>query len=231
MVGSLAEAAARSIGANSLLTRAGALYHDIGKMRNKEYFIENQEAGSENIHDRLPPTKSAEIVIQHVTYGLELAKKHRLPQQVQDFISQHHARSRLKYFYAKAVNEIGDSVNEELFRYPGPKPQTKETAILMLADLVEAATRTIETTNSDEIRLVVADLVTERTLAGDLDDSPLTFREIGVINDAFVQVLTGIHHQRISYPGQKNTVKTPVEQNVADALDTAKVDMVDSSNE
>ncbi len=206
MVGSLAEAAARSIGANSLLTRAGALYHDIGKMKNKSYFIENQEAGSENIHDSLPPTKSAEILIDHVNYGLTLAKKYRLPAQIQDFISQHHAKSRLKYFYAKAVDEIGSGVNEDLFLYPGPKPQTKETAILMLADLVEAATRTIRTASTAEIELVVADLVRERTLSGDLDESPLTFLEINIINSSFVRVLTGIHHQRIPYPNQNISV-------------------------
>lgn len=206
MVGSLAEAAARSVGANSLLTRAGALYHDIGKMKNKSYFIENQEAGSENIHDSLPPTKSAEILIDHVTYGLSLAKKYRLPTQIQDFISQHHAKSKLKYFYAKAVDEIGSDVNEDLFHYPGPKPQTKETAILMLADLVEAATRTIRTASTEEIRLVVADLVRERTLSGDLDESPLTFLEIDLINKTFVQILTGIHHQRIPYPNQSQSI-------------------------
>jgi len=222
MVGSLAEASARAIGANSLLTRAGALYHDIGKMENKSYFIENQEVGSENIHDKLPPTKSAEILIRHVTFGLELAKKYRLPTQVQDFISQHHAKSKLKFFYAKAVSELGNGVDEELFRYPGPKPQTKETAILMLADLVEAATRTIRTSNARQIKLVVMELVRERTLSGDLDESPLTFRDLDIINVAFVQVLTGIHHQRIPYPNQIGSAVDNIEESEKEQITELK---------
>ncbi len=203
MVGSLAEAAARSIGANALLTRAGAYYHDIGKMGNREYFIENQESGTANVHDKLPPSKSARMVINHVTYGLELADKYRLPDKIKAFISEHHGKTRLAFFYAKAVKELGEDVEENKYRYPGPNPQSKETGILMLADVVEAATRSLERKTQADISDKVAELVKVRLLEGDLDDSPLTMKEIAKIRDTFVQVLLGIHHQRIAYPGQQ----------------------------
>ncbi len=212
MVGSLAETAARAIGANALLTRAGAYYHDIGKMEHKEYFIENQELGSQNIHDRLSPTKSADVVIGHVQGGLELADRYRLPPQVKDFISEHHGRSRLAYFYAKAVREKGDEVPDEQFRYPGPAPQSRETGILMLADVVEAATRSIENHNTQELKDTVDELIRQRLADGDLDQCPLTLKEITQIRDAFVQVLSGIYHQRIPYPGQESTSTPQVSQ-------------------
>jgi putative nucleotidyltransferase with HDIG domain len=206
MVGSLAESAAREIGANALLTRAGAYYHDIGKMENREYFIENQETGSRNIHDRLAPVKSAEVVIGHVKKGMELADKHRLPPQVKAFISEHHGRSRLAYFFAKAVNEEGEEIDELRYRYPGPNPQTRETGILMLADTVEAATRSMSEHSIDDMRSTVGKLIRDRIAGGDLEDCPLTFKEIGRIQETFVQVLTGIYHQRIAYPGQEKGV-------------------------
>lgn len=209
MVGSLAEAAARSIGANALLTRAGAYYHDIGKIENKEYFIENQESGSENIHDRLPPSKSVELVVSHVKRGVELAEQYRLPRQINDFIIEHHGRSKLAFFYAKAKKEQGESVSEDRFRYPGPNPQSKETGILMLADTVEAATRSMEPQSNEEYVEVVDKLVRSRLSEGDLDECPLTLREITQIKDAFIQVLSGIHHQRIAYPDQQDSDEEP----------------------
>ncbi|MFH0765942.1 MAG: HDIG domain-containing metalloprotein, partial [Calditrichota bacterium] len=208
MVGSLAEAAARAIGANALLTRAGAYYHDIGKMINREYFIENQETGSENIHDKLPPSKSAQIVINHVQQGLLLADQHRLPPKVKAFIAEHHGRSKLAYFYAKARKELGDDVSEERFSYPGPNPQSKETGILMLADVVEAATRSNEHPSTDDIRTIVEKLIHQRIDEGDLDECPLTLREINQIQETFIQVLGGIHHQRIPYPEQASETNT-----------------------
>lgn len=202
MVGSLAEAAAREVGANPLLTRAGAYYHDIGKIEIKEYFIENQETGSENIHDRLPPSRSAQIVIEHVTRGLDLAAQHKLPPQIRAFITEHHGRTRLAYFYAKAQRELGRGVSEASFRYPGPKPQSKETAILMLADGTEAAARSLDHPSPQDLRELVEKLVTVRLAEGDLDQCPLTLREIGRAKEAFLRVLMGMHHQRIQYPDQ-----------------------------
>jgi len=211
-VGSLAETAAREIGANTLLTRAGAYYHDIGKMVNKEYFIENQETGSRNIHDSLPPAKSAEMVISHVRQGLELAEKYRLPPQIRTFISEHHGLSRQAFFYAKAKDEKGGDVDESLFRYPGPKPQSRETGILMLADTVEAAIRSMDDHSPAELTETVDNLIRVRLSEGDLDECPLTLREIGKIRDAFVQVLSGIYHQRIPYPGQESKTETIPEE-------------------
>lgn len=228
MVGSLAETAATAINANALLTRAGAYYHDIGKIENREYFIENQEAGSENIHDRMPPSKSAEIVIKHVMDGLELADAYRLPRQVKAFISEHHGRSRLAYFYDKARRELGDDVIDSRFRYPGPNPQTKETGILMLADLVEAATRTLEYTTNEELEEIVNELVKNRLADGDLDDCPLNLREINQVKRSFVQVLAGIHHQRIPYPGQKQPGIT-VQDNKAEHIDNPETEHEDDS--
>ncbi len=202
MVSSLAESAARAIGANALLTRAGAYYHDIGKIENREYFIENQETGSENIHDKLPPSKSAQMVIKHVARGLELAEKHRLPEQIKAFISEHHGKSRLAYFYAKAVKELGEDVDEQKFRYPGPDPHSKETGILMLADVVEAAARSLDSKNQEELEKTVSKLIKARLADGDMDECPLTIKEVAAIQKAFIQVLTGIYHQRIAYPGQ-----------------------------
>lgn len=203
LVGSLAEAGARSIGANALLTRAGAYYHDIGKMKNRNYFIENQETGSENIHDRLPPSKSAEILIDHVQEGLRLAEEYKLPEQIKDFIVEHHGRSTLAFFYDKAVKEMGENVDRAKFRYPGPKPHTKETGILMLADLVEAAIRTMEIKGHDEMYDVIENLFKKRLSQGDLDNCPLTLKEINLIKESFIQVGLGIHHQRVPYPDQK----------------------------
>ena len=204
MVGSLAESAARKIGANALLTRAGAYYHDIGKIENREYFIENQETGSSNIHDRLSPEKSAEIVVRHVTHGLELADEYRLPEQIKAFISEHHGRSRLVYFFDKALREKSKDIGDEAFRYPGPNPQSRETGILMLADVVEAATRSMDDHSHDEMIETVKGLIRSKLNGGDLDESPLTLREIGEIQEAFINVLSGIYHQRIPYPDDKN---------------------------
>ncbi len=212
MVGSLAESAARVIGANSLLTRAGAYYHDIGKIDIREYFIENQETGSENIHDRLAPSESARIVIEHVNRGMELASQHKLPPEIKMFITEHHGKTKLAYFYSKAQREQGKKVDESRFRYAGPKPQTRETAILMLADGIEAATRSLDHPSQQDLREMVDKFVSLRLAEGDLDECPLTLKEITHIKEAFLKVLLGMHHQRIQYPdssqGVENTPET-----------------------
>ncbi len=205
LVGNLAESGARAIGANTLLTRAGAYYHDIGKMEFKEYFIENQSVGSENIHNHLTPSRSAEIIVGHISNGLLLADKYKLPPQIKAFIAEHHGKTRLMYFLAKAQREQGENVREEIFRYPGPKPQTKETAIVMLADVVEAATRSLEQPTPEELQETVRRMINVRVSEGDLDESPLTLRELTSIEQAFMRVLLGIYHQRIRYPEEKIT--------------------------
>lgn len=210
MVGSLAEAAARAIGANSLLTRAGAYYHDIGKMDIREYFIENQETGSKNIHDQLPPSESARIVIEHVNRGLELADQHKLPKEIKMFISEHHGKTKLAYFYSKAQSEQGKRVDEDRYRYLGPKPQTRETAILMLADGIEASTRSLDHPSQQDLREMVDKFVSIRLAEGDLEECPLTLKEISKVKVAFFAVLSGIHHQRIQYPESPRS--TEVEQ-------------------
>ncbi|NQU05372.1 MAG: HDIG domain-containing protein [Calditrichaeota bacterium] len=200
MVGSLSDAAAREIGANALLARAGAYYHDIGKMQNRDCYIENQEVGSPNIHDRLSPLKSAEIVIDHVRLGQEAADRYHLPKLLKDFISEHHGRSRIAFFYAKAVKEKGAEIDDTPFRYAGPSPQSKETGIVMLADAVEAATRSMDDHSQQLIEETVDKLVNLRLSDGDLDECPLSMREIGIIKKTFVKELLGIYHQRVKYP-------------------------------
>ncbi len=213
LVGSLAEAAANAIGANALLIRAGAYYHDIGKMKNKGIYIENQEIGSKNVHDKLAPSRSAEVIVDHVTYGLELADKYGLPEKVKSFISEHHGRTKLAYFYNKACEEQGVQVDENKYRYPGPNPQSVETGILMLADVVEAATRSLDHPTSDQLISMVSKLIHRRVTEGDLDNCPLTFRQISQVREAFIRVLTGIYHQRIEYPDRDESVDNVASNN------------------
>jgi len=201
VVGQLAEHAARAIGANALLTRVGALFHDIGKLQMPAYFVENQSRGV-NKHDELSPSMSALIVADHVKNGIELARKWRLPQAVIDFIPQHHGTCVMEFFYHKAL-ESGDSVKVDDFRYPGPRPRRRETAILMLADAVEAATRAVAKPTPGRIKEVTKQVVDKRLLAGDLDESKLTISDLARIRESFIPLLTGIHHARIAYPGQR----------------------------
>jgi len=201
VVSQLAEHAARAIGANALLTRVGALFHDIGKMQKSVYFVENQSGGV-NKHDDLSPSMSALVVADHVKNGIELAKKWRLPQAVIDFIPQHHGTSVMEFFYHKAL-ESGESVKVDDYRYPGPKPQNRETAILMLADAVEAATRSLAKPTPARIKEVTKQIIDKRLLSGELDESNLTISDLAKIRAAFIPLLTGIHHARIAYPGQR----------------------------
>ncbi len=210
-VGQLAEDACRAIGANTLLARVGSLYHDIGKVAAPDHFVENQ-MGS-NPHDRLRPTTSAKIITSHVSYGLRLAKEIGLPQQVADFIPQHHGTRTLHFFLRKAQQQAtnGEVINEADFRYPGPKPQFKETAILMLADSCEAAARSLAHPDPDSIRAIVARIFDAILTDGQLDESNLTLRELTGIREALINSLTAIYHPRIDYPGF-NVPQMPFDQ-------------------
>jgi putative nucleotidyltransferase with HDIG domain len=214
-VANLSEAAADAIGANALLARVGALYHDIGKMQKPEYFVENQQAGF-NPHDRLKPRMSALIISSHVRDGLERAKEERLPKVVQDFIPMHHGTARMEYFYNKALQLAGEddpSPPEVEFRYPGPRPNTRETGIVMLADSVEAASRSIEQPTPRKLENLVDSIIEARISDGQLDFCPLTFADINRIRETVLSMLSGMHHFRVKYPGQ--------EQEEAKALEAA----------
>jgi len=221
IVGNLAEAAAKEIGANSLLARVGCYYHDIGKMQRAEYFVENQ-AGAMNKHDSLTPTMSSLILSKHVRAGLELAEEYKLPLAVKQFIPEHHGTSVMAYFYHKAQETMdAKDINENDFRYPGPKPQSKETAIAMLADTVEAASRTLPNPNLQRISALVENLIEKRFQEGELDECDITLRELNKIKDAFIHILMGIHHLRIEYPGgEKQGEKPKTSKKIADDKDT-----------
>jgi putative nucleotidyltransferase with HDIG domain len=202
MVGNLAERAAETIGADPLLARVAAYYHDIGKMKNPLAFIENQ-AGARNIHDDLSAEVSARIIASHIKDGIDLGYEHGLPVQIIGFIPQHHGTSVMSYFYGKALREVGSNeelVNKNAFRYPGPKPQSREAAILMLADGVEASVRSLDDKDEPSIRAMVDRIVDARVEDGQLDDAELTLKNIAQIKDAFVQQLLGMYHSRIKYP-------------------------------
>jgi hypothetical protein len=202
MVGNLAERAAETIGADPLLARVAAYYHDIGKMKNPLAFIENQ-AGARNIHDDLSAETSARIIAGHIRDGIDLGYEHGLPVQIIGFIPQHHGTSVMSFFHDKALREVGgraDLVSESVFRYPGPKPQTREAAILMLADGVEASVRSLDEKDPDAIRAMVDRIVDARVEDGQLDDADLTLKNIAQIKGAFVEQLLGMYHTRIKYP-------------------------------
>jgi cyclic-di-AMP phosphodiesterase PgpH len=200
-VGQLAEDACRAVGANPLLARIGALYHDIGKLAAPEYFVENQQG--DNPHDRLRPTQSAKIITSHVTYGSRLAKEIGLPVKIADFIPQHHGTRTLHFFLrkAQALAKPGEEIEEKEFRYPGPKPQFKEVAIMMLADSCEAAARSLERPDPENIRTIVLKIVDAIVSDGQLDECDLTLKELTTIREAIISALTAIYHARIDYPG------------------------------
>lgn len=204
VVGSLAEAGCEAIGANALQARVAAYFHDIGKALKPQYFVENQGAANSR-HDHLDPYASARIIISHVTDGARMAREHRMPQPILDNIYMHHGTGLLHYFYAKAVEEAGSEadVDEAAFRYPGPKPDNREAGVLMLADKVEAATRTIKEPTEEKFRSMIHAIINSVMADGQFDQCPLTFREMYTVTDAFVGVLVGIHHQRVEYPQTK----------------------------
>jgi putative nucleotidyltransferase with HDIG domain len=204
-VASIAEAAAESIGANGLLCRVGAYFHDIGKMLKPQYFIENQGMDS-NRHDHLLPAMSTLIIIAHIKDGADLARQHHLPQPIIDFIQQHHGTTLVEYFYRRAQNEADpqtQEVAEASFRYPGPKPQTKEAAVLMLSDAVEGASRALVEPTPARIESLVHDIAIKRLLDGQFDCCGLTLSELATIEDSLVKSLTAVYHGRIKYPEQR----------------------------
>jgi len=202
-VSNLAEQAAERIGADALLTRIGALYHDAGKAINSIFFIENQVPGELNPHDDLDPIVGAAIIIRHVKDGLELARKYRLPRRIQDFISEHHGNMITRYQYGKALEAVNNEesrIDIEHFRYPGPRPQSRETAIVMLADGCEARVRAERPKDENELRLLIKKVIEQRMSSGALDEASLTLRDMDVIADSFTATLRGIYHPRIQYP-------------------------------
>ena len=201
VVGTLAEAACDAVGANSLQAKVSAYFHDIGKAMKPQYFIENNRDGKSR-HSGLDPHTSAQIIIQHVVDGVALANEHRLPKPIVDNILMHHGDGLLQYFYRQAVEEASDpgEVDIQQFRYPGPRPDSREAGIIMLADKVEAATRTIVEPNEEKFRRMITSIINSVLNDGQFQNCPLTFQEIYTVGDAFVGVLMGIHHQRIEYP-------------------------------
>jgi len=203
MVGNMAEAAAEQINANSLLARVGSYYHDVGKMSKPLYFSENQQGGK-NRHDELTPNMSALILIAHVKEGVELAREHRLNQPIIELIQQHHGTSLMPYFYQKAMEQDpARSVDEENFRYPGPKPQNREAAICMLADGVEAASRALVNPTHGRIKGLVEKIINNKFVDSQLDECDLTLKDLHKIADSFVRVLAGYLHSRVEYPEEQ----------------------------
>ena len=217
IVGNLSEAAAERIGANALLARIGSYYHDIGKLANSEYFMENQKNGGK--HSNITPSISKMMIMSHIKEGVMLAKKYRLKPSIIDFITTHHGTSLVYYFYRKALEDIQEpsQIQEEGFRYPGPKPNSKETAIVLLADSVEAASRAINDPQAPRIEDVVHKIINNKFIDGQLDDCDLTLRDLEKIASVFIHMLSGIYHDRIKYPEasreesnhKKNHIKTP----------------------
>lgn len=198
VVANMVEAGAKAIGANSLLCKVAALYHDVGKLSYPEYFIENQFGGP-NKHDKLAPSMSALILLSHVKKGTELAERYKLGQDIADIISQHHGTRLIRYFYQKALNQ-GEKPRESDFSYLGPRPQTKEAAILMLADSVEASSRTLSDPTPARIKTHIDTIIKGIFSEGQLDESELTFKDLHFLSENFLRILTGIFHQRIAYP-------------------------------
>ncbi len=213
IVGTLAEAACEAIGANSLQAKIAAYFHDIGKALKPAYFVENQRGGV-NRHDDLDPLSSAAVIISHVTEGARLAREHKLPEPILDNIVMHHGTGLLQFFFAKAQMEAEDpaSIDESMFRYPGPKPNTREAGVVMLADKVEAATRTIQNPNEENIRAMINRIINSVMADDQFSECPLTFREIYTIADTFVRVLLGIYHQRIEYPETRSISRSGAEE-------------------
>jgi len=208
VVGNLAEAASDAIGANSLLARVGAYYHDIGKIEKAQYFSEN-ETSHKSYHEKLTPSMSALIIQSHVKDGIETAKKYNLNKTIIDFIAQHHGAGLIYYFYQRALEKIGDEekLKEEAFRYTGPKPQTKETAIVLLADAVEASSRTLTDPTPSRIKGLVQKIINNKFIDNQLDECDLTLKDLNKIAAAFARVLMGIFHSRVEYPDENKTKK------------------------
>jgi putative nucleotidyltransferase with HDIG domain len=218
-VANLAEQAAERIQANSMLARVGALYHDIGKMKNPQFFIENQSSNQINTHDDMKPEESAAIIIDHVTHGLELAKKYRLPRRIREFIPEHHGTLLTRYQYGKAL-ELADGDESQIektkFRYPGPRPQSVETALVMLADGCEAYVRSQNPETDEDLQALIKDMVKRRVEAGQLNNTDITQKDLKVLIDSFTATLKGTYHARVEYPEDENNEETSPEPSSAD---------------
>ncbi|MGB1778428.1 MAG: HD family phosphohydrolase [Longimicrobiales bacterium] len=215
-VANLAEAAANEIGANGLLCRVGVLYHDVGKMLKPHYFVENQHDGR-NPHDKLKPEMSASIIREHVTEGVRLAREEKVPELVLQFILEHHGTQRIGFFYEKAREEEGPDVDPVRFTYPGPKPQSKETALVMLADSVESAARAMRDPTPERVRDLIDMVVGSKLADGQLDEAPLTLGEVSRAKNQFVKILGGVVHRRIEYPETRHL--TEAEPETLDGVD------------
>jgi len=203
-MGTIAEAAAEKIGANALLARVGAYYHDIGKIIEPQGFVENQ-MNSQNLHENLPPEESAKLIVKHVNEGIDLGRQYKLPQELIDFIPMHHGTTVSTYFYEKAKNLYGDDkVNLDDYKYPGPKPNSKETAIVMLADGCESAVRSISDPDALKVENMINNIFNSRLKESQLDDAPITFSDISKMKEAFLSILISQHHRRIKYPKQED---------------------------
>lgn len=210
-MGTIAENAAEAISANPLLVRVGAYYHDIGKIMAPQNFVENQLTDY-NIHEDLAPEESIKMISEHVKVGIKLAKENDLPEEILDFIPMHHGTTVINFFYEKAKKLYGvENVKKDSYRYPGPKPGSKETAIIMLADACESTVRTIESPDKNKVENVIEYIIKSRIDDGQLDESNLTFSDIKKIKEAFLNILIGQHHRRIRYPKQEEMEKTPGE--------------------
>ena len=203
VMGNLSEQAAKEIGANQILARVGCYYHDIGKIVSPDYFVENQ-LETKNKHEQLNPSLSAKMIISHVKNGIKLAEKYRIPAEIINFIPMHHGTTLVSYFYEKARTEEGttENIHDYIYRYPGPKPQSKETGIVMLADAVEASTRAIEDPTPAKLETQIDEIIKSRFMEGELDDCDLTLKDLIKIKHSFLKTLVGIHHHRIKYPEQ-----------------------------
>jgi len=213
VVGNLAESCANAIGANPLLARVGAYYHDIGKLSRPEYFVENQY-GADNPHDELTPSLSSKIIIGHVKDGIKLAKEYRLPPAIANFIPMHHGTSKIDFFYNKALEMFDNDfskINEDDFKYPGPKPNTKETGLLMICEAVEAAVRSLKNPTLTKIESMADKIIQKRLQEGQLDNCPLTISDLNKIKGnvkgkyGMMSVFKGIYHLRIEYPNQEKS--------------------------
>jgi cyclic-di-AMP phosphodiesterase PgpH len=201
IISNLVEQAVSAIGGNSLLARVGCLYHDVGKLKRPQFYIENQ-IGNENPHNSISPHLSYLIITSHVKDGIELLREYKLPKALEPFVSEHHGTTVLSYFYKRALEDSA-RLDELNFRYPGPRPQSKETAVLMLADAVESASRTLTDPSQGSIRALIDRLISLRQQDGQLADSPLNFRDLETIANTFERMLTAILHRRIQYPSEE----------------------------
>lgn len=200
LVGNLSESAAHAIGANALLTRVGSFYHDIGKVNTPQYFVENQ-LGGYNPHDALPPEISAKLIRDHVEIGLRLAAEYRLPREIMDIIEQHHGNTLIRYFYHKAsLDPEAGALDTDMYSYSGKTPRTREAAIIMLADSVEAAVRSLPDIRTESVKSMIAKVFEEKLTTGQLSQSPLTFSDLTIIAERFETILAGVYHERIQYP-------------------------------